>query len=99
MSGGHKKLDDPNRLPVDLFGPYPGYWTELVITNNWPPNWEPAGDWGANNVELSARAAAKRDERLALGDTGTIGGLSSKSDARAALHSADGAGAKWMPKQ
>ena len=99
MSGGHKKLDDPNRLPVDLFGPYPGYWTELVIVNNWPPDWAPAGEWGANNVELSTRAAANRDVRLALGDTGTIGGLSSKSDARAALHSADGAGAKWMPKQ
>lgn len=96
MSGGHAKPKDPNLLPVNHFGYFPGYWTELVILHNWPPDWAPADDWGANEVARAAQASENRDERLAVGDTGAIHGLSNKSDARIALYSADGAAVKWM---
>lgn len=34
-------MKDPNSLPVNRFGPYPGYWTENVMLHDWPPSWQP----------------------------------------------------------
>ena len=52
-----EKKNDPNRIPVDNFGPYPGYWTELIILNNWPPDWKPENhdDPRPSNADLSVR--------------------------------------------
>lgn len=83
MSGGHTKPKCPNGLPVDLFGPAPGYWTELVITHDWPPGWEPS-EWGTQHAALSAIAAEARAARVEQGHSGTIVGLSKHADARLA---------------
>ena len=48
------------------------------------PDWQPATVWGKDEVELRERASEARGARLAKGDTGSIGGLSAKSDARLA---------------
>lgn len=48
------------------------------------PGWQPATVWGKDEVELRERASEARGERLAKGDTGSLGGLSKKSDARLA---------------
>ncbi len=55
----------------------PGHFTELIRLHNWPPRFEsrlPASsgpDWSAISTE-------NREKRVAMGDTGTIVGLSRK---------------------
>lgn len=57
-----------------------GYYTEPVRA--WfGADWQPATDWGGNAVVFSERARAARGVRLAAGDTGSIPGLSKRSDA------------------
>jgi hypothetical protein len=68
--------------PIDDFGPYIGYWTELVFAHNWPPMFRPREDWGRNAVANSLQAATQREAQVALGRNGTIVGMSEKSDAR-----------------
>lgn len=57
---------------IGVFGPYPGYWTELCLLNNWPPGWRPSGaDFGVS-AEMSARSTQARERRIESGgDTGT----------------------------
>lgn len=58
----------------------PGYYTEPVRA--WfGADWQPATDWGGNAVVSAERATAARAVRLAAGDTGSIPGLSKRSDA------------------
>ncbi len=83
-------MANPNGKPVDNFGPYPGYWTELIALHDWPPGWEP-GEWGNLSVAASQIASAARSVQVAKGNTGTIVGLSERSDA---LLLARG---KWQP--
>ena len=66
--------------PIDEFGPYPGYWTELVILHDWPPGWKPSVDWGKNLTEHSAAATRGRETQLANGIDGSIAGISRLSD-------------------
>lgn len=73
-------MRNPNDLQVDHFGAYPGYWTELIALHDWPPSWQP-GEWGTNAVALSNIASAARDVQVRKGNTGTIVGLSDRSDA------------------
>lgn len=62
--------------------PYLPYFTHEILVNDWPPGWLPTEDDGKNSVKASAIAAASREVRLRAGDTGTIIGLSDKSDRR-----------------
>lgn len=62
--------------------PAAGYFTALMVRHNWPPGWQPAVDWGINHARASEIAAKQRAGQLAKGITGTIVGLSDKSDAR-----------------
>lgn len=58
----------------------PGWYTEPVRA--WfGADWQPATDWGGNAVVFSERARDARGVRLAAGDTGSIAGLSKRSDA------------------
>lgn len=47
-------------------------------------DWQPATDWGGNAVVFSERARDARALRVKAGDTGSIPGLSKRSDARLA---------------
>lgn len=69
-------------MPSPGFGPYPGYWTELILLHNWPPMFEPRDDWGRNQVANSEQASEAREKQVALGRMGTIVGMSAKSDER-----------------
>jgi hypothetical protein len=61
----------------------PGWFTEPVRA--WfGPDWQPATVWGHDAVTLSARARAGREARVALGDGGSVAGLSRRNDARLA---------------
>jgi hypothetical protein len=79
-----KRKPKPIEIIIDRFGDYPGYWTELVYLHNWPPNFTPRDDWGKSSVAASEIASRNRDGRVALGDHGSIIGLSKASDARLA---------------
>jgi len=60
----------------------PGHFTELVRAHGWPPRFEPQGDWRGKHAQTST---ASRDKALAEGKwwaSGTLGGLSAKSDAQ-----------------
>lgn len=61
------------------FGPYPGYWTELVILHDWPPRWEPQ-EWQEKHDQKRESAVRGRETALARGHTGTIVGLSRQAD-------------------
>lgn len=39
-----KPKPDPNKIPVDNFGPFPGYWTLDMLTHDWPPGWMPTAE-------------------------------------------------------
>ena len=54
-----------NDLPVDWFGPYPGYFTELVLLHDWPPGWEPVVEWGMSTVWVSEAATRGVEGRMA----------------------------------
>jgi hypothetical protein len=70
----------PSTIPVDNFGPYPGYFTEQLITHNFPPDWEPCTDFGQSAVLRSEAAVRGREVCLANGHTGSIVGISKKAD-------------------
>jgi hypothetical protein len=60
----------------------PGHFTELVRAHGWPPRYEPQIDWRSKHAQTST---ASRDRALAEGKwwaSGTLGGLSAKSDAQ-----------------
>jgi len=75
-----KKRRAENAEPESDFGPYPGYWTELMIIHNFPPNWEPASEWGLSTVAVSAAATRGRETQVARGYDGSIAGISRLSD-------------------
>ena len=56
-----------HETPVDNFGPYPGYWTELVMLSNWPPDWHPATEWGASTEQYSEAVKRNRNSETASG--------------------------------
>lgn len=61
--------------------PYMPYWTQDCLVNDWPPGWLPQ-EWGVDSFAASQQSTANREKRLEAGDTGTIVGLSEKSEAR-----------------
>ena len=70
----------PDADGLDL--PYLPYFTHEILVNDWPPGWLPEEDDGKSSLQASAIASANREARLRAGDTGTIVGLSDKSDRR-----------------
>lgn len=73
-----KRVPKP-ATPLAAWHP-PGWYTEPVRA--WfGAHWQPATDWGQDLVAASARAAAGRAVRVAAGDSGSIAGLSKRSDA------------------
>ena len=67
--------------PVSLAAPYEaGHFTELIRRHDWPPRWQ-AQYQRTREVEQSEICRANRERQVALGNTGTIVGLSLKSDA------------------
>lgn len=61
----------------------PGYFLEPVYA--WfGRDWQPATVWGRDEVATGARATAAREVLVAQGQTGSIGGMSKRSDARLA---------------
>ena len=68
----------------------PGYFLEPVLA--WfGPDWKPATNWGHDETLTSERARAARAVRVARGDTGSIHGLSHRSDAQLAALQVPGA--------
>ena len=57
----------------------PGYFTALMLRHDWPPRFAPVLDHRVV-PNWSAIATAKRALRVAMGDTGTIVGLSQRAD-------------------
>lgn len=69
--------------PVPAWNYPPGYFLEPVYA--WfGPDWQPATQWGRNDVAVGERATAAREVLVAQGQTGSISGLSRRSDARLA---------------
>jgi hypothetical protein len=64
---------------------YPkGHFSALIRAHNWPPMFEP--QWQrTREVQQSETARINRERRVALGDPGTIVGLSAKSEAEQLL--------------
>lgn len=62
--------------------PYLPYFTHDILVNDWPPGWLPTEDDSKSSVQASAVASASREARLQAGETGTIVGLTEKSDRR-----------------
>lgn len=56
-----------------------GHFTALVRRHDWPPRFEPMYQ-RTREVEQSEISRINRERRVALGDTGTIVGLTSKAD-------------------
>lgn len=71
--------------------PYLPYFCHEALAHDWPPGWLP-GEWGRDETAASLLAREAREKQVALGNMGTIGGLSDKSDKRSASTSAP----KWM---
>lgn len=57
----------------------PGHFTALVRAHNWPPRFEPQFR-STREVQQSEISRINRERRMALGDTGTIVGMSKRSD-------------------
>ena len=72
---------------IGEMGPYPGYWTELVILHNWPPGWEPR-EWHEKHDQKREAAVRGRQTALSHGHTGTIVGLSRQADDGSAAYHA-----------
>jgi hypothetical protein len=69
---------------------YPaGYFTELIRAHNWPPRFESQYQ-RTREVEQSEYSRVNREAQVAAGNTGTILGISPKSDARLKASSAPG---------
>ena len=78
MTAARKRSPKPAAQPA-AWRP-PGWYTEPVRA--WfGAHWQPATNWGQDLVAASARAAAGRAVRVAAGDSGSIVGLSKRSDA------------------
>jgi hypothetical protein len=56
-----------------------GHFTALVRRHNWPPRFEPQMQ-RTREVEQSEISRINRERRQALGDTGTIVGLTQRAD-------------------
>jgi hypothetical protein len=59
----------------------PGHFMALVRRHNWPPRFDPQFQ-RTRELEQSEISRTNRERRLVLGDTGTIVGLSQRSDER-----------------
>lgn len=60
--------------------PYPpGHFTELIRRHNWPPRFEPQYQ-RTREVEMSESSRIHREAQMALGNTGTIVGLTARAD-------------------
>lgn len=60
----------------------PGHFTALIRLHNWPPRWQPAYQ-AAPGPDRSAISTAVRDDVIARGGwSGTVAGISARSDAR-----------------
>ena len=71
------------RVVVEWDVPYLPYFSHDALVNDWPPGWMPDEEsWGRDSVMASTLAAQSREERVKVGELGTIVGLSNKSDAR-----------------
>lgn len=71
----------PKSTPAAAVTDYkPGHFTELLRKHDWPPRWVPQMSL-RSTPDWSAISTANREARVALGDTGTIVGLSVKADA------------------
>lgn len=64
--------------PIDYA---PGHFTALIRRHNWPPMWQPFYQFDGPEADRSAIASASREKLLSAGITGTIRGLSAKSEA------------------
>lgn len=80
---GKRRGGAPLKAAPALVWPPAGYFLEPVYA--WfGPGWKPATDWGRDDVATSARSRAARERRVAMGDPGSIVGMSKRSDARLA---------------
>ena len=70
----------PSKL-ADWGLPYMPYFTHECLVNDWPPGWLPT-EWGRDDKAVSQIATENREKQQARGISGTIVGLSDKSDAR-----------------
>jgi hypothetical protein len=72
MSAMRHRRSAPTEYPV-------GWFTELIYRHCWPPMFEPRFRNGSEQWRSSVASAA-RQKRVEAGDTGTIVGISRKSD-------------------
>jgi hypothetical protein len=85
MTALHVPRPGPRRarvaVPVAEPAPqYPaGHFTALVRRHDWPPSFEPMYQ-RTREVEQSEISRINRERRVALGDTGTIVGLTDRAD-------------------
>ena len=79
----HRVRKRPSRAaqPVAMALPTyaPGHFTALIRAHNWPPRFSPQYQ-RTREVEQSELSRINRERRVALGDSGTIVGLSIRSD-------------------
>lgn len=67
-------------VPVPAAPAYPpGHFTALLRRHDWPPRFEPQMPV-RNMPDWSALSTANREKRVAMGDPGTIVGLSQRGD-------------------
>ena len=60
---------------------YLPWFSASALENDWPKGWMPE-DFGTNDLAIRQRATESRNVQLGKGVTGTIHGLSPKSDKR-----------------
>lgn len=84
MTAARLSRPAPRRQARDVVPPepsasyHPGHFTALVRLHNWPPDWRPQLQ-RTREVECSEFSRINREKQVALGNTGTIVGLSVKS--------------------
>lgn len=71
-------------VPVAVPAFQAGHFTELVRRHDWPPRFEPQMQ-RTRELEQSELSRINREKRVALGDHGTIVGLSAKAEAERLL--------------
>lgn len=74
----------PARAP-GCASPYAaGHFTALIRRYDWPPSFVPQAP-RTRELEMSEISRANRERRVAMGDTGTMLGVSRRADERIAL--------------
>lgn len=79
----------PKPAPVPSADYPPGFFCELIRAHNWPPRFESQYQ-RTNEVEWSLISRINREAQQAKGNSGTIVGISPKSDERLKSVSAPG---------